>query len=663
MAMDLAASCRFRITLKQLARLSLRLNTAPPLRSSTCTGLRYLLRAPHPRIHMPAAIVRRTLSSDAPDVVSLKDTAMAFLNFDDHPSFDLDDQQQTHFLGSPEEPMLFDFDLNEPYPPRVPAYDYTGAMTDEDVKPFFTVPDTMSNASLRVAAMYSPDSFHGSDLYHEEQTPYPLTTTSNININNNSNKMDNWFTARDAFDMDTSPLSSPSSPIPIPSGPQSPSFFAFPGDHHPAFSPSHEASSGAASSFSPGASFSPSALAAALPLPHSLSASPPSSFEDHAHHLHFRGASAGSGAGVLSVSPHDTQTQAATPAWAAQLWDSPPSAPRQHLRTPSSPRSVASHALRHSPLAPRERRDSSSLASGLGLSSEYLFPGTSSSAPSGGNMNTIRAYSQRAESFSTPDDRDATVRRARRSLRGASVVDDAVGEASSSAPLKSVLRPPKLAPSAWQLYFTDWIQRQQASSSRKLNVAQAAKEAGAEYASLTEEEKEPYKRRSQAAKDVRERLHSDYMRTLTPEDIKRENAFRAAQRKAGKSRKSNIKDPNAPKKPLSAYFMFLQRIRSSPQLVKEVFGEEAETTKQSVLAAARWRAMSDEERKPFLAQAEQEKMEYEEKRRVYEDAHNGGGGGQAYAASNFNFSILPGSPAFPAIKIESESESDRDGEA
>lgn len=87
------------------------------------------------------------------------------------------------------------------------------------------------------------------------------------------------------------------------------------------------------------------------------------------------------------------------------------------------------------------------------------------------------------------------------------------------------------------------------------------------------------------------------MRTLTPEDIKRENAFRTAQRKAGKSRRGNIKDPNAPKKPLSAYFMFLQRIRADPELVREVFGDETETTKQSVLAAAKWRSMTDDERK------------------------------------------------------------------
>jgi len=53
-----------------------------------------------------------------------------------------------------------------------------------------------------------------------------------------------------------------------------------------------------------------------------------------------------------------------------------------------------------------------------------------------------------------------------------------------------MLRPPKLAPSAWQLYFTDFIQRAQASTTKKLNVAQAAKEAGQEYANLSTAEKE-----------------------------------------------------------------------------------------------------------------------------------------------------------------------------
>ncbi|KAJ7631757.1 hypothetical protein B0H17DRAFT_962201 [Mycena rosella] len=497
--------------------------------------------------------------------------------------------------------MLFEFD---DYPAAVPygytpteGYDHSGEYIDDlDVKPVFPRSPAYE---LAASPPYSPDSFYGS--YPEDFKSPPQLDTLYLS---------NWL----SHEQDSSPIPSPSSPIPIPSSvsPQSPSFVAF---RDP-------------SAFAHDAPFSPAAFAAALPLPGSNSPSV-SSFEDHHYALQQ----------IEAVSPHETQT----PAWASQLWDTPPPASPRHLRTPSSPRSSA----RHSPLSgqglriPAPRRNS--------LSAGHLFPSSSAPSVAPAALNTIRAYSRRAESFSTPDDRDATVRRKRRIATPEE--GEAQDKAHDSPPVKSMLRPPKLAPSAWQLYFTDWIQRQQASSSRKLNVAQAAKEAGQEYASLSEEEKEPYRRRSQAAKDVRERELNAYMRGLTPEDIKRENTFRAAQRKAGKSRKSNIKDPNAPKKPLSAYFMFLQRIRAHPELVREIFGEETETTKQSVLAAAKWRSMTDDERKPFLAQAEQEKMEYEAARRLYEDGSVGYG-------SSINFSILPGSPAFPAIKIESESESE-----
>jgi membrane-bound lytic murein transglycosylase B len=87
--------------------------------------------------------------------------------------------------------------------------------------------------------------------------------------------------------------------------------------------------------------------------------------------------------------------------------------------------------------------------------------------------------------------------------------------------------------------------------------------------------------------------------------------------------------------------MFLQKIRSSAELIQEVFGDETETTKQSILAAKKWRTLTDDEKQvnlppaslsffkaashfdfstqPFLAQAEREKMEYEIARREYED--------------------------------------------
>ncbi|KDQ64411.1 hypothetical protein JAAARDRAFT_116407 [Jaapia argillacea MUCL 33604] len=329
-----------------------------------------------------------------------------------------------------------------------------------------------------------------------------------------------------------------------------------------------------------------------------------------------------------SMSPPDPSM---TPSWASQLFHSP-----------------ASTAPIPLPLSPVEPADD--LNATLRLPSPFRRPTTSlsqmfisASAPSAVETRPppmSRGYSRRADSFSDNTDHDAsTVRRKRRSLGQ----DDArtVVRGGENGPLKSALRPPKLAPSAWQLYFTDWISRHQATSSKKLNVAQAAKEAGQEYANLTAAEKEPYKRRSQELKEIREREYDHYIRSLTPDDIKRENVFRTAQRKAGKSRKGNIKDPNAPKKPLSAYFMFLQRIRSDKELVREVFGDETETTKQSVLAAHKWRSMTDEERQPFLAQAEQEKMEYEAARRLYEEGTIG-------FETSINFRLSPGSPILSA---------------
>ncbi|KAG6889233.1 hypothetical protein C0992_005928 [Termitomyces sp. T32_za158] len=308
---------------------------------------------------------------------------------------------------------------------------------------------------------------------------------------------------------------------------------------------------------------------------------------------------------VESISPLDTTF--------APVWPSP----RVH-RSPSSSRP----SVRHSPMVDTTVRQRIPSLRGS-VTSPLLF--TSTSAP---ESHLTRSYSR----VSGNDDPDATLRRKKRispppleaSARSPNAEPGTVNFVrmfivlTNPAVLKSVLRPPKLAPSAWQLYFTDWIQNQQVNGTRKLNVAQAAKEAGQEYASLTEEEKEatnfshcvtspadlpsqPYKRRSQAAKEARERELAAYMRSLTPDDIKRENQFRAAQRKAGKSRKSNIKDPNAPKKPLSAYFMFLQRIRANPQLVRNIFGDETETTKQSVLAAAKWRSMTDAERQVSIS--------------------------------------------------------------
>ena len=196
--------------------------------------------------------------------------------------------------------------------------------------------------------------------------------------------------------------------------------------------------------------------------------------------------------------------------------------------------------------------------------------------------------------------------------------------------LRSRLKPPKQSPSAWQIFFSEELQKIKATSpEERLNVAHIAKDAGQRYADLPEWKRQEYQQRSQEAKEQYEKELAEWRSKLTPDDIKQENLFRSAQRKMGKSRRGNLKDPNAPKKPLSAYFLFLRTIRMDPVLCQEVLEGEHETTKQSVLAAAKWRTMSDTEKQPFLEQAERDKTEYERLRREYEASHGAAGSSAA----------------------------------
>ncbi|TYJ57493.1 hypothetical protein B9479_001810 [Cryptococcus floricola] len=196
---------------------------------------------------------------------------------------------------------------------------------------------------------------------------------------------------------------------------------------------------------------------------------------------------------------------------------------------------------------------------------------------------------------------------------------------------KSKLHPPKQAPSAWQLFFADELARAKALEPppdtspggtvhpHKFNVANIAKEAGQNYANLSAERKAYYAEKVKIAREQHAKALQAWQATLTPEDVRLENLFRAQQRKEGKSRKGNIKDPNAPKKPLSAYFLFLKAIRENQEIRDQVWGEAVATTQQSILAAERWRNLTDLEKKPYLEQAELSKQAYEIARKQYEE--------------------------------------------
>lgn len=67
-----------------------------------------------------------------------------------------------------------------------------------------------------------------------------------------------------------------------------------------------------------------------------------------------------------------------------------------------------------------------------------------------------------------------------------------------------------------------------------------------------------------------------------------------------------LKDPNAPKRPLSSYMLYSQERRAKDESLKEV-----KITEQTKVISAKWNTMTEDEKKPYVDLAKIKKKEYE----------------------------------------------------
>ncbi|EIE79999.1 hypothetical protein G6F46_001817 [Rhizopus delemar] len=75
-------------------------------------------------------------------------------------------------------------------------------------------------------------------------------------------------------------------------------------------------------------------------------------------------------------------------------------------------------------------------------------------------------------------------------------------------------------------------------------------------------------------------------------------------------KKRGKKDPNAPKRALSAYMFFSQANRE--KVIKE--NPEAKFGEIGKILGAKWKEMTEEEKKPFVEKAEADKKRYEDEK-------------------------------------------------
>jgi len=82
----------------------------------------------------------------------------------------------------------------------------------------------------------------------------------------------------------------------------------------------------------------------------------------------------------------------------------------------------------------------------------------------------------------------------------------------------------------------------------------------------------------------------------------------------GKNSKKKVKDPNKPKRAISAYFYFLDNCRKEAAKSGNKPTKIAEFTK---VASEKWKKLSDTDRKPYEESAAKDKARYEEQMAAY----------------------------------------------
>ncbi|KAG9441993.1 hypothetical protein H6P81_017847 [Aristolochia fimbriata] len=92
-----------------------------------------------------------------------------------------------------------------------------------------------------------------------------------------------------------------------------------------------------------------------------------------------------------------------------------------------------------------------------------------------------------------------------------------------------------------------------------------------------------------------------------PVERKKKSNAVSSQPKKGKKEKK-VKDPNKPKRPPSAFFVFMDDFRKQ---FKEANPDSKNVSAVSKGAGEKWKSMSEEERKPYLDKAAELKAEYE----------------------------------------------------
>jgi len=164
---------------------------------------------------------------------------------------------------------------------------------------------------------------------------------------------------------------------------------------------------------------------------------------------------------------------------------------------------------------------------------------------------------------------------------------------------------PKGVKSAY-IFFVESERVEQENNGIQLPFSEFSKQCGVNWGEMGDEEKEKFVRLSEKDR----KRHEAEMRNYQPpppasdSDSDNEGATRKKKKK---------KDPNAPKRPITAYFFFAADVR--PQIKKE--NSDMSITEIATIIGQKWRKLKDEEKVPYEEQASKDKERYNREMAAY----------------------------------------------
>eukprot|EP00730_Choanoeca_flexa_P018873 TRINITY_DN9201_c0_g1_i2.p1 TRINITY_DN9201_c0_g1~~TRINITY_DN9201_c0_g1_i2.p1 ORF type:complete len:211 (+),score=81.21 TRINITY_DN9201_c0_g1_i2:47-679(+) len=165
---------------------------------------------------------------------------------------------------------------------------------------------------------------------------------------------------------------------------------------------------------------------------------------------------------------------------------------------------------------------------------------------------------------------------------------------------------PKGAKSAY-MFFSSAVRPELQQQNPEKSMTELAKVIGAKWSELTTEAKEPYAKMAAEDKIRYQKEMEDYV----PAEEYQEKETGATSKKKAKK----VKDPNAPKRPMSAFFVFSGERREK---VKE---ENPDFAAKDVARrlGEEWAALDEEGKKPYTDKAAELKATYEIAKKEYDE--------------------------------------------